>query len=58
MMPEEYLGKRVLVTNPDIPDAEWSGLAVAASTEPVILVEQDNGHRLLLPARWVTVVEP
>lgn len=50
LTPDKYLGKNVVLR---MPHAEWSGVAVAHSEDPTVLIEQPNGFRLMLPARYV-----
>ncbi len=49
--PHELLGVPVMVVNPHTHDV-WVGRGIALSTEPVILIEDDRGHRFMLPVAW------
>lgn len=49
--PHELLGVPVMVVNPHTHDV-WVGSGIALSTEPVILIEDDRGHRFMLPVAW------
>lgn len=51
MNPQELIGNDVTVTNPQM-HSTWKGRAVAISEHPVILIEDDSGHRLMLPLAW------
>lgn len=54
--PDEYIGKEVVVIGGH--DSEWRGTAVGYRREPSVLIEQKNGHRLMLPANNVRLVVP
>jgi hypothetical protein len=46
------LGKEVLVQNPRIPGATWTGKAIGIVTQPSIIIEQADGVRMTLPIEW------
>ncbi|QCW22568.1 hypothetical protein QDA05_gp11 [Microbacterium phage Honeyfin] len=49
--PRELLGFPVMVTNPNTHDV-WLGTGVAIAQTPSILIEDDRGHRFMLPLEW------
>ncbi|QBI98093.1 hypothetical protein SEA_FIREMAN_9 [Microbacterium phage Fireman] len=49
--PHELLGVPVMVTNPHTHDV-WLGRGIALSDQPSILIEDDRGHRFMLPLEW------
>ncbi|AWN05502.1 hypothetical protein SEA_JEFE_10 [Microbacterium phage Jefe] len=52
--PRELLGFPVMVTNPNTHDV-WLGTGVAIAQTPSILIEDDRGHRFMLPLEWARV---
>jgi hypothetical protein len=53
------VGSRVTVTNPLIPGVSWTGYAIGATTEPSILVrDEDTGERMMLPLAWAAHAAP
>ena len=43
------MGARVKITNPDYPDAGWTGRIIGLMDQPSILIEMDNGRRHACP---------
>jgi hypothetical protein len=46
------LGKRVTVTNPDLPDATWTGVLTGRYDEPTVTLEMADGADRALPQRF------
>lgn len=49
--PRSLVGKPVVVDNPH-ERAAWAGIVIAYTDQPSVLIEQENGSRLMLPAAW------
>lgn len=55
MKGDELVGRMVTVTNPDL-NSRWSGVAVAVSHHPAVLVEEPGtGRRFMLPLAWASL---
>lgn len=55
--PEELVGRRVIVTHPELADTRWEGEVVALVSEPSILLRPtDGGGTVLLPPAWAEIV--
>ena len=48
----QLLGKRVTVTNPDLPSASWTGVLTGRYDEPVLTLEMADGSDRALPQRF------
>lgn len=49
----DLVGLHVKITNPTFGDT-WHGKAVAYADQPMLLIEQADGSRLMLPAAWAS----
>lgn len=53
----DLIGARVVMQNPSIPSARWTGRVVALVTEPSYVIEMDDGTRMALNASWAKLDE-
>lgn len=54
--PSDYLGAEVIVTGGA--GAEWRGTAIAFRDHPSLMIQQENGLRMMLSADNVRLAEP
>lgn len=54
--PSDYLGAEVIVTGGA--GAEWRGTAIAYQDHPSLMIQQENGMRMMLSADNVRLAEP
>lgn len=54
--PSDYLGAEVIVTGGA--GAEWRGTAIAFRDHPSLMIQQENGMRMMLSADNVRLAEP
>ena len=54
--PSDYLGAEVIVTGGA--GAEWRGTAIAYRDHPSLMIQQENGMRMMLSADNVRLAEP
>lgn len=47
----DLVGKEVVVTNPTV-HTTWRGRAIGYADQPTLMLEMEDGFRLMLPAAW------
>lgn len=55
---DSLINRRVTVTNPDNPEGTWTGKLTGLYSEPVLILELDDGTRRPLPQRFTIVLAP
>lgn len=56
LRPEEYIGEEVIVTGGL--GSEWRGKVIAYSDKPSVMIEYEDGSRMVLPAKNVRLANP